>query len=262
MPNRTFDTAIVRPPPISLSKCVSTNPFKGEVYLDRANEEWAHYVRALRESGVEVIELERLDHYPDSVFIQDTAVVSSRGRALLASFGEPSRRGEEESVAEYLEAKGFEVLRVEPGGTLEGGDVLVTSEGIIFVGISSRTNEIGAFSLKKAFPELKVVKVPVKRAFHLLSLVSYLGDLKLAVCSNSIDPSYLEGFELIAIPEEECYAANLLYLGDRKVLIPSGFPKTEELLRRKGFEPITLRMSEFWKCDGGLTCLSLPIHEI
>lgn len=262
MLSRTFDSVIVRPPPTTFGKCVSSNPLRSSVSISLALEQWREYVEVLKESGIEVIELEPLDEYPDSVFIQDAAVVSSGGRALLASFSAESRRGEELALGEFLRRRGFEVLEVEPGGMIEGGDVLVTSEGIAFVGISQRTNILGAISLERAFPELEVLRVPVSRTFHLLSGVSYLGNSTLAICPALVDPSFFKGFKLIEIPEDESYAANMLHIGDGKVLIPEGYPRTEELLRSKGFRPISLRMSEFWKCDGGITCLSLPIYRI
>ncbi|MEM3372344.1 MAG: arginine deiminase-related protein [Candidatus Korarchaeum sp.] len=255
----TFSALIVRGLPDSYAHCVSTNPLKKSLDLSLARKQWRDYVSTLRESGIEVIELEPLHSYPDSVFIQDTALVGHSGRALLASFGEGSRRGEEESVGRFLEARGFSVGRVDPPGSLEGGDVLITSEGVAFVGLSSRTNELGAKSFEAMFG-LRVVRVRITRTFHLLSGVSYLGGGTVALSPSLVDPSPFRGFRIIYVPDEEVYASNMLYLGDRRVLMPSGFERTEEKLRREGFKPLSVDLSEFWKCDGGATCLSLPIY--
>jgi len=54
---------------------------------------------------------------------------------------------------------------------------------------------------------------------------------------------------------------NTLYLGEKKVLLPAGYPKTEEKLRREGFKPVLVNVSEFWKGDGGVTCLNLPFYK-
>ncbi|MCS7103659.1 MAG: arginine deiminase family protein, partial [Candidatus Korarchaeum sp.] len=147
----TFSEVIVREPPRTYARCVSTNPFKEKLDLNLAKKQWRDYVSILRENGIEVIELEPLHSYPDSVFVQDIAVVGCSGKALLASFGEESRRGEEESLRSFLEGRGFELRRVEPPGRLEGGDVLVTNEGVVFIGISSRTNELGIESFERTF---------------------------------------------------------------------------------------------------------------
>lgn len=257
--DNTFSTIIVRGPPDSYAHCVSTNPLKESLDLRLARKQWRDYVSILKESGIEVIELEPLHSYPDSVFIQDTALVGYSRRALLASFGEVSRRGEEESVGKFLETRGFNVRRVDPPGSLEGGDVLITNEGVAFIGLSSRTNELGAKSFEEVF-SVRVVRVPITRTFHLLSGVSYLGSRTVALSPSLVDPSPFRGFRIIYVPDEEVYASNMLYLGERRVLMPSGFEKTEEKLRKEGFKPLSVDLSEFWKCDGGVTCLSLPIY--
>ncbi|MEM3542071.1 MAG: arginine deiminase family protein, partial [Candidatus Methanomethylicia archaeon] len=72
---------------------------------------------------------------------------------------------------------------------------------------------------------------------------------------------YFEGLKMIIVPEEEEYASNVLYIGDGKIIVPAGYEKTIEKLRREGFKPIEVDISEFWKCDGGVTCLSLPMYK-
>lgn len=176
----------------------------------------------LREHGIEVIEMPPLEEHPDSAFIQDTAIVGGRsGRALIARFGAVSRRGEEVSVENLLKGMGFKTLRVQEPGTLEGGDVMVTDLGLVYVGVSDRTNTIGVEYLRKVFPEVRVVEVSVTKVLHLLSAVNYLGNKTVAIVPEYIDSNYFRDFKLIRIPIEEAYAANMLYLGERKVLIPA-----------------------------------------
>ncbi len=52
------------------------------------------------------------------------------------------------------------------------------------------------------------------------------------------------------------YAANSLWIND-KVLVPEGNYKVKKMIEDKGYEVISLDMSEFRKLDGGLSCLSL-----
>ena len=260
--DRLFDCVIVRPPSRSIVGCISTNPMRSTVSPTQASRQHREYVSILREHGIEVIEMPPLEEHPDSVFIQDTAIVGGRsGRALIARFGAVSRRGEEVSVENLLKGIGFKTLRIQEPGTLEGGDVMVTNLGLIYVGVSGRTNTVGAEYLRRVFPEVRVVEVPVTKVLHLLSAVNYLGNKTVAIVPEYIDPKYFEGFKLIRIPIEEAYAANMLYLGERKVLIPAGYPRTAGILKREGFKPIEIDISEFWKCDGGVTCLSLPIYK-
>lgn len=187
---------------------------------------------------------------------------SAKRSALICRFGEPSRRGEELSVAELLKSLGFTVCYVEPPATLEGVDVLVTDVGVIYVGLSSMTNLHGISFLKEFFSDYKVVAVPVNKVFHLLSSVSYLGKKRLAVVPELVDTSYFDGFKLTWIPLDKAYATNILYLGCGKVLIPDGYPKTYNILRKEGLKPIVVDISEFYKYDGGIACLGLPLYKI
>jgi len=261
--DRLYNSVIVRPPVKELVKCVSTHPLRNTVDYRLAVKQHENYVKILREEGIAVYELPRLEDFPDSVFIQDTAVVRSAvKRALISRFGEPSRRGEELSVREFLSKMGFEVVDVKEPATLEGGDVLVTDVGVIFVGVTSRTNLYGLDALRNFFKEFRVVGVPATKVFHLLSAVNYVGNKTLVIVPELVDLSYFNGFRLVRVPLEEAYAANMLYLGDNKVLVPEGHPKTVEIMRREGYKVIEAEISEFRKCDGGVTCLSLPLYEV
>jgi len=258
-----FSTVIVRPPSDSLTRCVSTNPLRHSVDPGAAARQHRDYVNVLREHGIEVLYLDPKPGLPDSVFVQDTAVVGAKSRtAVIARFGEASRRGEEKDVKLLLQGMGYQISEIVEPGTLEGGDVLVTDFGVIFVGLSKRTNSAGIEQFSQIFKNIEIVGVPVKRALHLLSAVSYLGNRTFAIVPEYVDASYFEGYKLIRVPFDEAYAANMLYLGDRYVVMPAGYPKTAEKLRREGYRPIEVDVSEFWKCDGGVTCLSLPLYNV
>ena len=263
-----FERVLVRPPTADLRRCVSGNPLRDTLDVERALEQHRAYVAALEEHGIEVLKLPPLEGFPDAVFVQDTAIIAARsGKALLARFGEPSRRGEEESVGTFLAQLGFQVERVEEPGTLEGGDVLVTDLGLVLVGLSRRTNEAGAKQLAAWLPEgVRLVEVPVLEDLHLLSVLSYLGRGRLAFVPGRVGAEFLRALradiELVPVPPEEAYAANMLYLGDDVVLMPAGHPRTREQLVRAGLRPVEVNVSEFWKCDGGITCLCAPFYRL
>lgn len=253
---------VVRPPTEDIVRCVSTHPLKCSVDFREALRQHREYVRVLREEGVEVYEVPGLQGFPDAVFVQDTAIVRRpRKEALILRFNVPSRRGEEVSITEFLRSLSYVTTFVEPPATIEGGDVLITDVGVVYVGITSRTNLESLQYLRYFLTDLKVVPVPCSRVFHLLSVATYLGGKTLALVPGLIDHSLFNGFKLITVPADEAYAANMLYLGDGKVLIPEGFRRTYEKLRREGFKPIEVDVSEFKKCDGGITCLNLPLYE-
>jgi len=259
--DRLFNIAFVRPPSDSYRKCVSSNPRIVEIDMSLAKDQHRQYCSILKESGIEIIELQPLEGFPDSVFMQDPALLGS-GRAVIGRFGEPSRRGEEKALIDALRRYGDRVGKliniIEPG-TLEGGDIVVTDAGL-FVGESKRTNAEGIQQLSSILSEVSVngVKTPL---FHLLCGCAYLSKKTMIIAPDLIDPESFPGFKFVTVPKEESYATDALYLGEGRVLIPAGFAKTAAKLKQAGYRPVEVEMSEFWKGDGGVTCLSSPVYN-
>jgi len=202
--DRLFDKVLVRPPGENYRDCLSKNPLHDTIDIESALDQHKEYVKLLEESGIEVEELPSLESYPDSIFIQDTALVGEKSKtAVMCRFGVAERRGEEDSIEEYFVEEGYEVKRVDPPGTVEGGDILVTDQDKIFVGISERTNEDGIDQLSEHFPHIEFVKIPVSEVFHLLSGVNFIGNGTLAVCPDIVDTDHFEGFDLVEIKKDE-----------------------------------------------------------
>jgi dimethylargininase len=260
--NRFFQTVLVRPPADSYVKCVSTNPAKMSIDVGLAKEQHRQYVSTLKESGLSVVELSPLEDFPDSVFLQDPAILGSR-RTVLGRLSEKSRRGEVKALREDLSALKVGVgtiHSVESPGTLEGGDVVITDEGLL-VGESQRTNEDGIRQLSECLDHLQVRTVKTE-LLHLLCGCSYLSQRTMIIAPDLVDPKPFAGLRLITIPLEEAYASDALYVGDGRVIIPSGFPKTATKLKEMGYKPVEVDLSEFHKGDGGATCLSSPIYDL
>lgn len=257
-----FDLAFVRAPADSYIDCVSTNPDSSKIDVNLAREQHRQYVSILREVGVKVVEMPPLETFPDSVFMQDPALLG-RSHAIMGRFNEAKRRGEEKAFTDELNKSNIEVGKMEyvsHPATLEGGDIVITENGI-FVGESSRTNSAGIKQLATYLSEQVVT--PVKTSlFHLLCGCSYLTDREMLIAPELLDTRSFPGFRFITIPKEEIYACDSLYVGDRKVMIPSGFPKAAMKLKQAGYEPIEVEMSEFHKGDGGVTCLSSPVYTL
>ena len=260
--DRLFDLAFVRAPAKSYIDCVSTNPNSGKIDVNMAIEQHRQYVSVLRECGVRVVEMPPLETFPDSVFIQDPALLG-QSYSIIGRFSEARRRGEEEAFTDELNRGKIEVgqiQRISHPATLEGGDIVVTENGI-FVGESSRTNSVGFKQLSTYLPEHVVT--PVKTSMlHLLCGCSYLTDREMVIAPELLDTRFFTGFRFITIPKEEIYACDSLYVGDRKVIIPSGFPRAAMKLKEGAYEPIEVEMSEFHKGDGGVTCLSSPVYKL
>jgi len=260
--DRLFDLAFVRPPSENYTNCVSSNPERDKIDVTLAKAQHRDYVSVLKENGVDVIELEPLDDFPDSVFMQDPAILGNR-TGIIGRFGEERRRGEENAYAETLCAHGDKVsdLRhITPPGTLEGGDIVVTDRGI-FVGLSSRTNIEGIRQLTAFLSELTVNPISTK-LFHLLCGCSYLSDGTMTIAPELVNPQSFPGFRFVTIPKDEAYACDALYVGNRKVVIPAGYGRAAGKMRDAGYTPLEVDVSEFYKGDGGVTCLSSPVYKL
>jgi len=192
------------------------------------------------------------DAYPDSCFVEDTAVVHNN-KAIIARMAAKSRQGEEDTV-ESLLGQYIPVRRISEPGTLEGGDVIHLPDRLIS-GVSQRTNVEGVFQMSD-WLEVQVDAVRDPYIVHLKSHVTYLSG-KTIVCRKSYaDHPALEGYELLIVDDNEAYAANTLTIGN-VVIMPAGFERTAETVSEAGYEVICLDVSEFEKCEGALTCLSI-----
>lgn len=220
-----------------------------------AREQHRCYERCLEELSVRVISLPGEPKLPDSVFVEDPAVVVDEV-AVITRMGAASRRAEAESLAAALSP--FRPLRrIEAPGTLEGGDVIRIGRRL-FVGVSHRTNEEGIRQLAAHLEPFgySVQPVPVCGCLHLKSACCSLGDDVLLVNREWADSSLFNGPRLIDVAPDEPWAANVLPVNGT-VLCSAAFPETGALLERAGYRTRSLDISELAKAEGALTCSSV-----
>jgi dimethylargininase len=241
--------------PDSLGDCELTFLEREPIDLDRAREQHAAYATLLEDLGFEVVEVPADAAFPDCCFVEDVAVVLD-GLAVMTRPGADSRRGEIPAVEQVL-APFRPVVRIEAPATLEGGDVLSLGR-TLYVGRSPRTNAGGIEALRTlAEPAgYRVVTVPVIGCLHLKSAVTALDDGRVLANTSWIDPTPLQGLEVIPVDPAEPAAANVLRVGGVVVAHP-GFPRTRERLGPLGLAIRTLDVSEFLKAEAALTCKSL-----
>lgn len=244
--------AVVREPGDRFSRCISTHPMKHTVDVVRAREQHAAYVETLEDLGLDVIRLCRDDEHADSCFVEDTAVVHG-AKALACRPAEESRRGEVDTVETALSGH-TRVRRAEEPATVEGGDVLHLGDRLV-CGLTRRTNSEGARQLSD-WLEIRVDTVSDPAIMHLKSHVSCVLDGTILVTKAFADKTAFDGEEKLIVPDGEEYAANALSVNGTMVM-PAGFPKTKALLEGAGIDVIALEMTEFPKCDGAMTCLSI-----
>jgi dimethylargininase len=244
--------AIVREPGENYTECISSHPQRRTIDVGKARDQHAVYCRTLADLGLEIVRLPRDDHHPDSCFVEDNAVVHG-GRALICRMAKESRRGEESDVEKVL-AEHVDVRRAKPPATVEGGDVIHIGNGLIS-GVTQRTNMAGVEQMK-AWMGVEVGFIRDPSIVHLKSYVNSLGDGYFISTARFADHPLMKARRVITVRDEDWYSTNNIVVGDH-VVMPSGFPRTEGLIRDAGFRIIPLEMTEFPKCEGALTCLSI-----
>ena len=248
-------TALVRQVSPAMNRCELEYLDRREIDVAKAAAEHHAYAQFLAEMGASVVTLPAQSDLPDSVFVEDPAVVVDEV-AVINRTGALSRRREAESLAEAL-APYRPLRRIEEPATLEGGDVLRIGRKI-FVGASARTNAAGIEQLRRELAPFgyTVEPVEVRRCLHLKSAVTYLGGDAVIVNRKLIDTAPLESFRMIDVAPGEPGAANTLTLGG-VVLVPAAYPATGAILERAGFRVRALDIGELMKAEAGLTCSSL-----
>lgn len=249
-----FTHAITRRPSSEMVNGI-TSADLGTPDFELALQQHNAYCRTLADLGLDVTVLEPEPGYPDSCFVEDTAVVCDHV-AVIASLGAPSRQGEQKTIAPVL-ARHRSLERIAPPATFEGGDVLQVGT-TFYIGLSERTNRAGAEALGQAMAiygyDWKVIEGDP--SLHFKTDVSFVGNNTLLVSPFFESVPELADFKRIVVEDDEAYARNCLYINGT-VIAPSGFPRTLAILEKRNVPLVTLDMSEFRKLDGGLTCLSL-----
>jgi len=247
--------ALTHAPSPNLNSCELTHVERVPINLAEAVRQHDGYCAMLRECGAEVRRLTANLELPDSVFIEDTAIVLDEV-AIMTSMGARSRQSEPAGIEPEL-AKYREIARILPPATIEGGDVLRVGR-TIFVGISSRTNEAGINALREMARRhgCTVIPVAVRGCLHLKSAMTALPDGRLLLNSDWLDAAAVARFARVEVDAAEPSAANVA-LVDGNVCLSSAYPRTAERIRGLGFPVLTIGLSEFAKAEGCVTCLSL-----
>lgn len=238
-----------------MGRCELTHQERQDIDIPLAEKQHEEYEDALRKLGCELVRAPELPEYPDSVFVEDCAVVFEE-LAIITLPGAESRRAEAISMEDVLEP--YRKLHyIEAPGTLDGGDVLQLGKRVL-VGLSGRTNRAGFEQLHKLLTPLGYIVegVVVRECLHLKSAVTQVSKNTVLLNPDWVDPLYFDGMELIEVDPDEPEAANGLLIGDT-VIFPTEFPFTALRLAEAGIELLLVDNSEVLKAEGGVTCCSV-----
>lgn len=266
-----FAKAIVRPPAPNFAEGLTTAGLGAPDY-ERARKQHEDYCGALERCGLTLIRLDADPNYPDSCFVEDTAVivnhagesarVPTTAHAVVTRPGATSRLGEVVRMSSALRQilPEFAIEQIRPPGTLDGGDVCEAGEHY-FIGLSARTNESGAEQFAQSvaahgYTSSFIDIRGIDALLHLKSGLAYLGDNRVVVTEALAGLKEFADYEALLVPPGAEYAANCVRVND-SVLIAAGYDDFAQQLRLCGYRTLALDMTEFQKMDGGLSCLSL-----
>ena len=251
-----FSHAIVRMPGESVVNGLRSVD-RGAPSAKALREEHSLYIAALERAGLRVEPLPALEAFPDSVFVEDTALCLPEGAIVLRP-GAATRSGEAPVMEPVLRSYFDDVRRIDETGSIDGGDILVTDSAVL-IGLSRRTSQAGFEAVKAILADwgyaARSVAMPAQ-SLHLKSDCAVLdGDCVLATGALAACGGF-DGLRVLQVPEGEEPAANAIRVNDR-VFVPSGFPRTAAMLTAAGYDVEVLAAAEAAKLDAGLSCMSL-----
>jgi dimethylargininase len=239
----------------AMARCELTHLERTAIDVALAREQHSAYEQVLRGLGCRIESLPEEPDLPDSVFVEDIAIVLDEV-AVITRPGASSRRAETASIAAAL-GKYRDLVRIESPGTLDGGDVLRV-ERSLYVGTSSRSNAGGIEQLGALLRPFgyHVLPVAVQGCLHLKSAITQVTADELLINSRHVDRKQFPGMRFIEVDESEPFGANALMLGG-DVIYSRSYPRTAEILQRHAIRVHTVAMSETEKAEGAVTCCSL-----
>ncbi|HEX3915135.1 MAG TPA: arginine deiminase family protein [Steroidobacteraceae bacterium] len=252
-----FANSIVRVP--GRSFCQALSAVGAQPDIAKALEQHSAYSNALAECGLQVTTMAADENHPDGTFVEDTFVIADRV-AIATRPGAKTRLGEVAAVAAALGRFRAHCERIEPPGSLDGGDICQVDDHFL-IGLSARTNEAGAAQLagilaRHGYTSSTVDIRGCPSLLHLKSGITYLGDRRFLVAPGFPSGPALAAGQRIEVDPAEAYAANAVRVNGH-ILIAAGFPRLATRLASLSYRIRALEMSEFEKMDGGLSCLSL-----
>jgi N-dimethylarginine dimethylaminohydrolase len=223
---------------------------------------------AYREAGVGVRYLRPSSTPPPNTMYMADLFFMTPGGAILARPASGVRLGEERLAAERPGRMGIPVLgSVHGGGTFEGADAAWIAPDRVLLGRGRRTSAEGAGQVRGFLREMGVEIVEVDlpaEVMHLMGALRFL-DEKLAVGwpgrlpERAVKVLKQCGFRIL-FPSDQgelcAMAINLVTLGPRCILMPTGCPNTQSLFEEAGVSCRTVAVDELIKGAGGIGCLT------
>lgn len=251
--------AVTRDVSPALGNCELTHLPRVGIDVARAHRQHQAYLETLTGLGCRLIELEAEPDLPDSVFVEDTAVVLDE-LAVIARPGAASRRPECLSIAIVL-SDHRPLVTLEKPATLDGGDVLLVGR-TVWVGLSGRSNwsAVGQLRALVGRHGYEVRPVELDGCLHLKSAVTLVDPETVLLNPAWVEARIFGGLDVVHVDPGEPHAANTLRVG-AGLIHPANFPRTRARLEARGLVVHPVDVSELQKAEGAVTCCSLVFRS-
>lgn len=233
----------------------------------KASVQWKQLHDLVIHCGAEVITIEPQQGLLDMVFTANAGIVRDN-KVLLSHHRHRQRQAEKHFFKQWFIKAGYEVLDVKTETNedyFEGEGDAIFSGNQLFAGFGIRTDKAYCANLSLLFDENIIYCELVNPYFyHLNTCFNPLdGDVGIwwpeAFTTESQSEMH-RALDLIAIPEKEAryFACNAVVI-DKNIILPTGCPETERILKKLGHTVYACDMSEFIKAGGASRCLTLAI---
>lgn len=240
-----------------------------ECCTDTAARDHSALIALLEERGVRCHMTPPRADLADLSFMRDAALMTPWGLIALNPAA-PHRRDEVQHVRAAAQSLGVTIAPFTPAGTLEGGDICIVRPGLVIIGYSGdRTDKAGARSLASFFEARgwdAIFYCFDPRFLHLDTQFTMVGRNEAVACIDALEEGFRDslserGIRLIpaSLDEVRRLGANLLSLGEGRVVSPVGNVRINAELRRRGYEVAEVEVGQFTRCGGGVHCLTLPL---
>ena len=250
--------AICRAVSPSFAHCELTHIDRVPIDVDIARAQHRRYEETLERLGVTIVSMAVESDLPDSVFVEDTAVVLDEV-AIMTRPGAASRRAEVQTVAKTLATFRPLAFITEPA-TIDGGDVLRIGK-TLYVGLSTRSDAVGIEALANAVKPYgyDVRGVALAGCLHLKSAATLITSDLLVVNPAWVDPTAFDGVSHVAVDPDEPHGANALRIGN-SVVYAAAYPRTRDRMAKFVTDIHCVDVSELAKAEGAVTCCSLVVE--
>lgn len=233
------------------------------IHIQKAMEQHAQFVQALKVNGVDVILLPPAKKYPEQVFTRDIGFTLGQ-IIFVADMAVPLRSGEEEIFKNWLKGEELSYYNII-GDSIEGGDVIIDGD-TIYIGISNRTNEAAINHIKGLLPAFTVIPVQFQPQYlHLDCVFNVISPTEAIIFPGVIniqeEKLLRSRYDLIYVSAEEQFslATNVLSIGNKKIFSLPVNKGVNGELRKRGYDVIEVDITEIIKSGGSFRCCTLPI---